>query len=453
MRRSILLVVTALALGLPALPIAHGQFATVTPEPLDPSQPTPAPAFGFATNTPSGPTLTPSNTPTPTLTATPTSTPTPTFTPTFTPTPTATPTNTPTPTPTFVGPFTYPDGINTLTGLPFPSEEARNRRNLIVKVSNYPPLVRPQTGLNQADIVYEYEVEGGVTRFAAIYRSQTPPLVGSVRSARLVDMELTVMYDAFLAYSGTSEPIQRLLVSPPFFNFNIISPLIGDNCEPAGFCRYPQEGKPFEHTLFLEPAKAWAVASRRNSFLGIKAKGFAFSELVDTVNGQPGVDAFINWYGQVSARWQYDPATGRYLRFTDEMPHLDAADGQQLWTDNIVIIEVPHAERPDLFPPGVNYASQEIQLWDQGRAYVLRDGYFYQGFWRRQNREPGSALQVLYGNNQPILLKPGRTYVQIVRGFRDVTIRGDYTDMSAIATQMALTPSPTPLDIPDTDGG
>jgi hypothetical protein len=429
----------------------RGQFATNTPLAEDNTfgtAPTAVPTsgFSFATNTPEGPTASPTNSPTPT------SSPTATATATFTPTATPTNTNTPSPTPTFIGPFQYPDGINTLTGLPFPDEEARGRRNLIIKISNYPPLVRPQTGLNQADIVYEYEVEGGVTRFAAIFRSQTPPLVGSVRSARLLDMELTTMYDAFLAYSGTSEPIQNLLVSPPFFNFNLLSPLIGDNCEDAGFCRYPDGDKPFEHTLFAEPEKLWEVAAKRNAVLGIKAKGFAFSDILDA-NGEPANDIFLDWYGQVNARWQYDEATGRYVRYTDGLPHFDAGDGEQLWTDNIVVVEVPHVERPDLFPEGATYVSQEIQLWDQGRAYVLRDGQFFLGYWRRQNREPGSALQVIYGDNTPIMLKPGRTWVEVVRGFGDVTISGDYADMSATATAIALTPTPTPLDIQDTDGG
>jgi hypothetical protein len=399
---------------------------------------TPAPANAFVTNTPSAPTFTPtiSNTST------------------FTPTPSATPTLTPSPTATFIGPFQYPDNINALTGLPFPSEEALNRRNLIIKISNYPPVVRPQTGINQADVVYEYEVEGGVTRFAAIYRSQTPPLVGSVRSARLFDMELMTMYSAFLAYSGTSEPIQQLLLTTEPIKWRIISPSIGDNCDNAGFCRYPDEERDlaFEHTLFVDPSKVWEIGSRRVTQLGIKAKGFAFSDIPDP-NGTPANDIEVDWYGQIDARWQYDPTTQRYLRFTDGVPHMDNADGQQVWIDNLVIIEVEHIERPDLFPEGATYTSQEINLVEQGRAYVIRDGVYYQGFWRRQNTDEGSALQLIYGNNQPIMLQPGRTWVEVVRGFGDVIISEDFADMGATATAIALTPTATPLDLPDLDGG
>lgn len=395
-------------------------FNTNTPEPEP---------ILFITNTPPGPTRTP--TPSPTAT----------FTPTNTPTATFTPTNTPTPTPTPIGPFFYPEGINPLTGQMYPNEEARNRRNLIVKISNFPPIVRPQTNVNMADVVFEVEAEGGVTRFAAIFRSQMPDLVGSVRSARLLDLELLPMYQALLAYSGTSEPIQRLIMSSPYV-YQTFSPLKGDN-EDAGFIRIPQEDKAFEHTLFLEPDKLMEKATARGVNTPYRAFGFAFSDIIDP-GGQPALDIEVDWYGQIDARWQFDPATGRYLRFTDGVPHTDAATGEQLWADNLVVIEVPHNRRPDLFPEGSNYESMEIALWDQGRAFVIRDGQHFQGFWRRRDREPGSALQLIYGNNTPIMLKPGRTWVSVVRFLGDSVITDQYADMEATSTQVASQASPTP---------
>ena len=87
-------------------------------------------------------------------------------------------------TPVVHGPYEYPDGMNPMTGLPYPDAEARARRNLIVKISNHPPIVRPQHGLNAADLVFEYEAEGNVTRFAAVFRANNPGRVGSIRSGR-----------------------------------------------------------------------------------------------------------------------------------------------------------------------------------------------------------------------------------------------------------------------------
>lgn len=403
---------------------------------------TPRPA-AFATNTPSVPSDTPTATATPTSTPTSSDTPTATYTPTFTPTSTPTPTDTPSPTPTPIGPFFYPEGINPLTGQPYPNEEAMARRNLIVKISNFPPVVRPQSNVNQADVVFEVEAEGGVTRFAAIFRSNAPTHVGSVRSARLLDLELIPMYNALLAYSGTSEPIQQLIMSSEYV-YQTFSPLKGDNCQEAGFCRFPRDGLAYEHTLFLDTTKLYELATRRNVNTGYRARGFAFNETPDP-GGLPANDVFVDWYGQTDARWQYDSATGRYLRYTDSVAHTDAATGEQLWADNLVIIEVPHERRPDLFEPGVNYESYEIQLWDQGRAYLVRDGLWYQGYWRRQDREPGSALQIIYGNNAPIMMKPGRTWVSVVRGFGDVIISEQMPDMMATGTVVvgSVTPSPT----------
>ena len=404
----------------------------------------------FATNTPELPsetptaTLTATATPTFTVTPSPTLTPTDTFTPTFTPTATFTPTDTPSPTPTPIGPFFYPDGINPLTGMLYPNDEVRARRNLIVKISNYPPIVRPQHGVNQADVVFEYEAEGGVTRFAAIFRTNAPERVGSIRSARLLDMELVTMYEALLAYSGTSEPIQELLLNSEF-KFQLLSPSFGDNCDIAGFCRdNTLTERAFEHTLFGNTVKMWEVATRRNVNTGYRALGFAFNEKADE-GGTPANDVFINWFGQTDARWQFDEATGRYLRYTDSVAHFDAADGEQLWTDNLVILEVPHNRRPDLFTPGVNYESLEVALWDQGRAYVIRDGNYYLGFWRRRNQNPGEALQLIYGDNTPIMLKPGRTWVAVTRFLGDSVLLEERADMQATGTAIAGTPTLTPI--------
>jgi hypothetical protein len=186
------------------------------------------------------------------------------------------------------------------------------------------------------------------------------------------------------------------------------------------------------------------LATRRNVNTGYQARGFAFSETPDE-GGANANDVYVEWYGQADARWQYIPETGRYVRFSDGVPHNDAATNEQLWADNLVIIEVPHNERPDLFPEGATYESLEIALWDQGRAYVVREGRLYQGYWRRRDKNPGSALQVIYGNNIPIMLKPGRTWVTVVRGLGNVTISENLTDMPATATAIALSATPTTL--------
>ena len=401
------------------------------------------------------PTFTPTDTPTatdtftPSATFTPSDTPTASFTPSDTPTATAsftpsdTPTATSTPSPTPIGPISYPEGISPLTGLPYPNAEAMGRRPIIVKISNWPPVVRPQSGLSFADIVFEYEAEGGVTRFAAIFRSQSANHVGSVRSGRLIDLELVTMFEALLAYSGSSDPIRQMILDAPW-RWRAFSPHLGDNCPP--FCRFEREGLAFEHTLFVDLDGVWALADQRGVNTGMLVRGLAFSEVVPD-GGRPASQVYIDWWGETDATWQYNAADGLYYRWNSGVPHSDALTGEQLRANNVVVLAAPHVERPDLFEPESSSASLEIQLWGTGYAYVLRDGQIYQGYWQRPDREQG-GLQLTWGNNVPIPLHPGTTWFEVVReGFPGVFVseqRGDMEATGTVAAPRLWTATPTP---------
>lgn len=395
-------------------------------------------------NTPTA-SFTPTNTNTPTATFTPTdtATPTATFTPTFTPTMTFTPSNTPTPTPTPIGPFDYPEGINPLTGQPYPNEEAMLRRPLVVKVSNWPPVVRPQSGLSFADIVFEYEAEGGVTRFAAIFRSQSASHVGSVRSGRLVDLELVPMFKALFAYSGSSEPIRNMILESEW-RWRVFSPHLGVN-DPQ-FDRFPREGLAYEHTMFANLDEIWALADERNVNDGRIVRGLAFRP-DPPEGGDPAVQVHIDWWGETSATWQYNATDGLYYRWNSGVPHIDALTGEQITADNVVLLGVPHVERPDLFEPESKANSLEIQLWDVGYAYVFRDGLLYQGWWQRKGRDE-TGLQLTWGDNSPIPLHPGTTWFEVVReGMPGIFMSEELGDMNATATVAAprlWTPTPDP---------
>ena len=406
---------------------AAGQDAPTAP-PTNTPRPT-------ATNSPTPP---PTNTPRPTATFTPTLTPTATYTPTptATNTPTATPTFTPSPTATIVGPSEYPDNYNPLTGLPYPNEAARDRRTLIVKVSNFPEIVRPQSGLDKADIVFEYEVEGAVTRFAAIYRSQGAEKVGSMRSARLIDLELVPMFQALLAYSGANDWIYNFILDQDW-KWQALTPQMGVNCPP--FCRYPEEGRAYEHTLFGNTYEAWQVAEDRQVNDGYAVKGFAFSDVPDD-GGKPAQDIFIDfWNPRQDTRWQYNPDDGRYYRFNNGLPHVDAITGEQLSTDNVVILEAQHIDRPDILDSEISGVVIETQLWGRGTAWLFRDGRWYEGIWAHgQGR---SGLWLLYADGEtPMHLTPGQTWFEIVRPVMYGVEVSEYKpDMAATASAIYAT--------------
>ncbi|MCB9456834.1 MAG: DUF3048 domain-containing protein [Anaerolineaceae bacterium] len=106
---------------------------------------------------------------------------------------------------TMIGPDTYPTGINPLTGLPVSNPDLLNRRPLIIKISNNPAIVRPQSGLNEADIVWEHLLSGGVTRFSAIFLSTDLEHIGPVRSAAWWTLNSPVFTGDPFTYSGMAQ--------------------------------------------------------------------------------------------------------------------------------------------------------------------------------------------------------------------------------------------------------
>jgi hypothetical protein len=372
------------------------------------------------------------------------------------------------PTPDAIGPIDYPDNTNPLTGLPYPNLEARQRRNLIVKVSNYTPVVRPQSGLSEADIVWEYEVEGGVTRFAAIYRSQGSDHVGSVRSARLLDFELVSTYNAILAYSGSNDNIKTMilqgscikpdsgsrtpctadpnLIKANPWHYQAMTPQFGDNCPP--FCRFPRPGLAFEHTLFGNTFQMWDLATKRNINTGTATKGMSFTQNPDP-GGKPAVDIAIKWYHDQDARWQYNPADGKYYRWNSGLPHMDADNGQQLSADNVIIVQATHLNRPDIFEYENGSPAVEIQLWGADKAYLFRDGQWYQGIWRR-NHDKGGLYFYYPDNKTPLHLKPGNTWIEVVRPeMSGVKVSTDLIDVHGTETPAAMAATANAPHIPD----
>jgi hypothetical protein len=123
----------------------------------------------------------------------------------------------PTPTPGYpeegFGPENFPVDINPLTGL---SADPANldRRPMLIKVSNLPREVRPQSGLSRADIVFEYYTEEGTTRFIAIYYGKDAEQVGSIRSARFFDEHIVRMYRGFFVFGSGDERVRNRYTAP-----------------------------------------------------------------------------------------------------------------------------------------------------------------------------------------------------------------------------------------------
>jgi len=307
-----------------------------------------------------------------------------------------------------VGPDRFPADVNPLTGLPVDDPAALDRRPMVVKISNAPPLVRPQAGIGEADLVYEHYAEGGLTRFSAIFYSHAPERVGSIRSARLIDYELVPMYQALLAFSGASTGVEEYIYGSDFADRAYKGILYG----PPYYWRDETIEAP--HNLFLNAAALWQLATEDGVNQRPNLHGMAF--LAEPPPGSDGAATVIDLrYRATRVRWDYDDESGLYRRFSDGEPHFDANTEQQVTAANVVIIYADH-QFTDIvesqFQDSVSY-SIEIRLWFEGQAILFRDGRRYDGRWVRPTREDMLSLRTNDGDF--LYLKPGSTWFQVVR--------------------------------------
>jgi hypothetical protein len=332
---------------------------------------------------------------------------------TATPLPTLTPLPTVEPTPLVAlllsGPDDFGTERNPLTGEVVAEPANLLRPPLAIKVSNSPPqYARPQNGLSQADLVFEHVTEADITRFTAVFYSQTPPDIGPVRSARLIDKELPAMYDAVLAMSGAHPVVSQRLHGSD----------IGDRIlrsHETGFYR-TGEDKPWEHTLHADPAGLWqAVAAHEEDRAPEFTSWMAFSSLPPqggTAANRIEV-AYDTW---TLVEWIYDPTNGRYWRSADGAPTIDANNGEQISAANVILLTAVHERDQSICLTHTNGVCSnwpiEIQIWGQGSAIILRDGKQYLATWLRENRSDMFTFVDADGNAVPLQI--GNSWFQVL---------------------------------------
>lgn len=335
--------------------------------------------------------------------------------PTATVEPTVTETATATPTPLYppegYGPSDFPYEVNPLTGLKLENPDILNRRPILIKVENLPRKDRPQYGLSLADIVYEYYTELGTTRFAALYYGQDAEQVMPIRSARFLDMNLIRMYKAVFVFGSAYYVLYDRLFSSDFAKRLIIEH--PDGC-PA-VCRFDPGGKNF---LTANTAALQDYIARRGIDNSRQNLDGMFFKLESPEGGQPAEQVFTRFSGAIYNRWDYDPASGRYLRFSDiendttgtnpQYAQLtDELTKRPIAADNLLVIFARHS----IADSRASVEVLDVTLLGTGPAYLARDGQLYQLQWSRMAED--RVLTLVDENGNPFPFKPGQTWIEV----------------------------------------
>lgn len=322
------------------------------------------------------------------------------------PIPTNTPLSpTPTETPSWVGPDSFPDDVNPLTGMVVTDPTRLERRPLAIKVSNFPAAGRPHSGLSFADLVFEYFIGEGMTRFLAFFYGQDTPAAGPIRSGRLVDGQLVRLYGGVLGMKGADGgTTERLFGQLPGRVYNAV---------PAtcpGLCPYTDShtyGTFSDTAAFTEYLDEHGASNVRPNLDGM---------LFDNAVPDGGVVAeriwlYYNYNDQVG--WDYDAESGAYLRSQDPAdgtavlyPMTDEVTGEQLAFNNVVFMFTYHRFK--------NPTTIEIEMWyaSERKVMFFRDGQMYHGTFSFVDED--LPLRFEGENGELFAFKPGNTWFQVV---------------------------------------
>lgn len=269
------------------------------------------------------------------------------------------------------------------------------RPSLAVKVDNHEE-ARPQIALNRTDIVFEELVEGGLTRYVAIWHSDVPDQVGPVRSIRPMDPDIATPFGGIIAYSGGQEQFVEMMMATPLVN------LVFDYDDTGLFARADE--RPGPHDVILQSAEAVA----RNAELAPPPMQFAYGAAdplaAPALAAVPTSRIDLVFSDARFPAWEWDAAASAWLRSQEGSPDLEAS-GERVRATNVVTLRV------DVDDSSYEDIPKTIMV-GSGEAWVSAAGRTAHGTWSKD--AAGSPIVLTADDGSPLRLAPGNTWVELV---------------------------------------
>lgn len=268
---------------------------------------------------------------------------------------------------------------------------------------------RPQIGLDAADLVYEMLVEGGISRFMAVYLRQESERIEPVRSARTPFLYFARELGALLGHVGAAETDGATDAQSQFDEWGVLH--LDEQHNPEAFQRDPARLAP-HNTI----TSTWALRDLARD-LGWQSAGepaaWRFKDDFTPGNQTSGEATAIDYafyWGRPALRdyaggWSYDAARNLYLRSTGGLAHLDGITGEQLTAKNVVV-QFDHAEVVNR-EGHVLYGSL-----GGGRAVIFQDGYAVEGTWTKAT--PEERTRYWDADGKEIQFNRGTTWIAIL---------------------------------------
>ena len=255
---------------------------------------------------------------------------------------------------------------------------------------------RPHSGLSQADIVYEFFVDGfTITRFLAIFESTIPNKIGPVRSGRIPMIEIAQQWMLPLVHYGAAETGEgnayRLIRNTSWpVRFDGVGGL-----NQTYFFRDTARRAP--HNAYFRGVDALAKISPMNV-----SRHFMHNE-ESNINGPRVNQLSLAYSRQLTNTYMFDPQTNLYTRYINGSPMMDLNTQSNVTVRNIIILHAPHRSAEVH-----RYALIDFQ--NEGKAEFFIQGQHEIGMWRNEQ----GMIRFFKASNEELVLLPGNTWIQVV---------------------------------------
>ena len=255
--------------------------------------------------------------------------------------------------------------------------------------------------IEHTDLVVEELVEGGLTRYVAVWQSDVPPEIGPIRSIRPMDPDIISPLGGIVAYSGGQFRFVEAMKATNVYNAihgrsdtaDIMYRTTTKRSPHNVLVRAPQ--LIVEHADIVAPGQQFAFAADLAGSTALR-------------EGSPTAKIKLRFGAPSTPSWNFDPASGRYLRFQAGEADLDGA-GAQLSAANVIVIRVPI---------GNDGGVPKTELIGSGEAWISSGGSTVHATWRKGSQR--ALIRLVDDTGTVIRLAPGNSWIELVPMSGDV---------------------------------
>lgn len=322
------------------------------------------------------------------------------------PTPTATPLPTPTPSPSPVA--------ATIDGVWLPADQAAQavRLPLAVMIDDSAP-ARPQSGLAEADLIYQAPAEGGIPRYMLVFQAGDASSIGPIRSARRYFAGWASEWRALYAHVGGAPNALAYVAQA---NGSLLWNADEFAWAPTYMWRITERFAP--HNVYTSSAMLRELAAKLGGTSTFSTPAWTFSDEAPLASRPSGGTISVPYLAN-GVSYRYDRTTNRYPRYVSNgEPQMDATTNRQVAPANVIVQFVavgPLANAPGQ-PTNEEKGRLELGYIGTGRALIFRDGRAIAARWSKSS--DGAPTEFVYASGflkgSPVPLVPGQIVIQVV---------------------------------------